>query len=103
MKSSMIIKKKELNKDRWPTINGGLDQDKGKIQIWYFWREKFNFLYIFWGYHQEFFGKIIFRQKYPNDMSIDSVFDGDYESAIVFYENISMKNENRTVWVHFSI
>jgi hypothetical protein len=30
-------------------------------------------------------------------MSIDSVFDGDYESAIVFYENISMKNENRTV------
>ncbi len=26
------------------------------------------------------------RQKYTNDMSIDSVFGGDYESAIIFCE-----------------
>ncbi len=30
-------------------------------------------------------------------MSIDSVFDGDYESAIIFCENMYMKNENRRV------
>jgi len=28
------------------------------------------------------FRKFFFRQKYTNDMSIDAVFDGDYESAI---------------------
>ncbi len=75
------------------------DQIKTKEKFKYdiFDGENSIFYIFFWGYHQEFFGKIIFRQKYPNDMSIDSVFDGDYESAIVFYENISMKNENRTV------
>ncbi len=32
-------------------------------------------------------------------MSIDSVFDGDYESAIIFCENMYMKNENRKLRV----
>jgi hypothetical protein len=36
-----------------------------------------------------------FRQKYINDMSIDSGFDGDYQSAIISCENMHMKNENR--------
>ena len=31
-----------------------------------------------------FLKKKFFRQKYTNDMSIDSVFDGDHESAIIF-------------------
>jgi len=48
-----------------------------------------------------FFQKTFFRQKYTNDMSMDSVFDGDYESAIIFCENMYMKNENRKVRVHF--
>ena len=38
--------------------------------------------------------KNIFRQKYTNDMSIDAVFDGDYVSAIIFDENMYIKNEN---------
>jgi hypothetical protein len=29
-------------------------------------------------------------------MSIDAVFDGDYESAIIFDKNIYIKNENRS-------
>jgi hypothetical protein len=33
---------------------------------------------------RDFFLKNFFRQKYTNDMSLDSVFDGDYESAIIF-------------------
>ena len=36
-------------------------------------------------------------------MSIYSVFDGDHESAIIFYENMYMKNENRKITAHFSI
>jgi hypothetical protein len=43
----------------------------------------------------------VFRQKYINDMSIDVVFDGDYESAIIFGENIYLKNENRKILVYF--
>ncbi len=31
----------------------------------------------------------------------DAVFDGDYESAIIFGENIYIKNENRKIRVHF--
>jgi hypothetical protein len=34
-------------------------------------------------------------------MSIDAVFDGDYESAIIFGENIYIKNENRKIGVYF--
>jgi len=34
-------------------------------------------------------------------MSIDSVFDADYESAIIFCENMYMKNENRKIRVQF--
>ncbi len=34
-------------------------------------------------------------------MFIDVVFDGDYESAIIFDENIYIKNENRKIRVHF--
>jgi len=34
-------------------------------------------------------------------MSIDSVFDRDYKSAISFCENMYMKNENRQVRVQF--
>jgi hypothetical protein len=34
-------------------------------------------------------------------MSIDAVFDGDYESAIIFGENIYIKNENRKIRMHF--
>jgi hypothetical protein len=34
-------------------------------------------------------------------MSIYAVFDGDYESAIIFGENIYIKNENRKIRVHF--
>jgi hypothetical protein len=30
------------------------------------------------------FRKFFFPQKYLNEMSIDAVFDGDYESAIIF-------------------
>ena len=30
-------------------------------------------------------------------MSIDSVFDGDCESVIIFCENMYMKSENRKV------
>jgi len=33
-------------------------------------------------------------------MSIDAVFDGDYESAIIFGENIYIKNENRKIRMH---
>ena len=44
-----------------------------------------------------FFRKNYFRQKYTNDMSIVAVFDGDYESAIIFCENMYMKNENSKV------
>ncbi len=32
-------------------------------------------------------------------MSIDSAFDGDYESTIIFCENMYLKNENRKVRV----
>jgi hypothetical protein len=55
------------------------------------------------GYHQEFLRKIFFRQKYTNDMSVDAVFDEDNESAIIFGENIYMKNENRKIRVHFGM
>ncbi len=34
-------------------------------------------------------------------MSIDSVFDGDYEAAIIFCENRYMKNGNCKVRVQF--
>ncbi len=37
-------------------------------------------------------------------MCIDVVFDGDYESAIIFGENvynIYIENENRKIRVHF--
>jgi len=45
-----------------------------------------------------FSAKIFFSSEiYKNDMSIDAVFDGDYESAIIFGENIYMKNENRKI------
>jgi len=37
--------------------------------------------------------KNIFRQKYTNDKSREAVFDGDYESAIIFGENIYTKNK----------
>ena len=46
--------------------------------------------------------KNIFRQKYTNDMSIDAVFDEDYESAIIFGENIYIKNENRKIRLFLS-
>ncbi len=36
-------------------------------------------------------------------MSIDAVFDEDYESAIVFCENMYIKNENCKVRVHFGM
>jgi hypothetical protein len=36
-------------------------------------------------------------------MSIHSVFDEDYESAIIFCENMYMKNENHKVRVHLSM
>jgi hypothetical protein len=45
--------------------------------------------------------KKIFRQKYINNMSTDVVFDGDYEFAIIFTENIYLKNENRKIRVYF--
>ena len=46
--------------------------------------------------------KNIFRKKYTNDMSIDAVFDEDYESAIIFGENIYIKNENRKIRLFLS-
>ena len=49
------------------------------------------------------FSNIFFRPKYTNHMSRDAVFDGDYESAIIFAENIYMKNENRKIRVHFDM
>jgi hypothetical protein len=55
--------------------------------------------YFVWGTPQ----KNIFRQKYTNGMSIDAVFDGDYESAIIFGETIYIKNENRKMRVHFGM
>jgi hypothetical protein len=36
-------------------------------------------------------------------MSIDAVFDGDYESAIIVCENMYIKNKNRKVRVHFGM
>ncbi len=36
-------------------------------------------------------------------MSVDAVFDEDNESAIIFGENIYMKNENRKIRVHFGM
>ncbi len=36
-------------------------------------------------------------------MSIDAVFDGDYESAVIFAENTYNKNENRKIRVHFGM
>ncbi len=33
-------------------------------------------------------------------MSRDTVFDGDYESAIIIGENIYIKNENRKIQMH---
>jgi hypothetical protein len=36
-------------------------------------------------------------------MSIDAVSDGDYEAAIIFCENMYIKNENRKVRVHFGM
>jgi hypothetical protein len=36
-------------------------------------------------------------------MSIDAIFDGRYESAIIFGENIYIKNENRKIRVHFGM
>jgi hypothetical protein len=47
--------------------------------------------------------KNILRQKYTNDMFIEGVFDEDYESAIIFGENIYIKNENRKIRVHFGV
>ncbi len=43
------------------------------------------------------FRKIFFRQKYTNGMSIDAVFDRDYESTIFFSENIYITIENRKI------
>jgi hypothetical protein len=51
---------------------------------------------------QDFFANF-FRQKYTNDMSTDAVFDGDYESAIFFSENIYIKNKNLKILVHFGM
>ncbi len=45
--------------------------------------------------------KCFFVKKYINDRSIDAVFDGDYESGVIFGENIYIKNENRKIRVHF--
>ncbi len=45
--------------------------------------------------------KFFFVKKYINEMFIDAVFDGDYESAIIFGENIYIKNENRKIRVYF--
>ena len=36
-------------------------------------------------------------------MSLDSISDGDPESAIIFYGNVYMKHENREIRVHFGI
>jgi len=36
-------------------------------------------------------------------MCIESVFDGNYESIIFFYENMYMKKENRKIRAHFGI
>ncbi len=47
--------------------------------------------------------KNILRQKYTNGMSLEGVFDEDYESAIIFRENIYIKNENRKIRVHFGV
>ncbi len=47
------------------------------------------------------FRKFFFRQTYSNEISIDAVFDGDYESAIIFRINIYINNENRIIRVHF--
>jgi hypothetical protein len=33
-------------------------------------------------------------------MSVDAVFDKDYESTIIFGENICMKNENTSAFWH---
>jgi len=35
-------------------------------------------------YTPGFFEKKFFHQKYTNDMTMDSVFDGDQESAVIF-------------------
>jgi hypothetical protein len=53
--------------------------------------------------HQDFLRKIFFRQKYANDISIEADFDVDYGFAIIFGENIYMKNEKRKARVHFGM
>ena len=44
--------------------------------------------YSLLGQNHDFWSKNFFRQKDTNDMSIDAVFYEDYESAIIFGENI---------------
>ena len=55
------------------------------------------------GYHQDFFEKKVFCQAYTNYMPVDAVRDADYESAIIFAENIYMKHKKRKIRVHFGM
>ncbi len=34
-------------------------------------------------------------------MFLESVFDGDHESTVIFHENMHMKNENRKIQADF--
>jgi hypothetical protein len=36
-------------------------------------------------------------------MHVDAIFHRDYKSAIIFAENIYMKNENRKIHMHFAM
>ena len=44
-----------------------------------------------WSGQRDFFRKFQFRWKHTNEMSPDAVFDGDYESAIIFDKSTQTK------------
>jgi hypothetical protein len=62
---------------------------------WYINRDvsvqKNFFNFFVWGTLHDFFRKIFFRQKYTSDMSLDSVFNGDHESAMIFMKICTWK------------
>lgn len=49
------------------------------------------------------FLNVFLHQKYSNYMFLDAVFDGDYESSIIFSENIRIKDTNLETRMHFGL
>ena len=64
---------------------------------WYITRETWTqtiiLKFFVLGYPHDFFRENYFHLKYPNNMSLDSVFDGDYESGIIFMRICTKKKK----------